>query len=79
MSRKIYEIAAEIHTDWKKVNYAAYPYLDAMDDIESVDSMYYQDSAASIVRYFLSNATTWKGEVARRIKKELNEMVEGIY
>lgn len=79
MSRKISEIAVEIRKDWKKVSPYAEPYLDAMSEIWSVQSMYYQDSAASVVRYFLGNATTWKGEVARRIKKELNEMIEGVY
>jgi len=27
------------------------------------------------VRYFLSNATTWRGDTARRIKAELKEML----
>ncbi|KKN85473.1 hypothetical protein LCGC14_0277920 [marine sediment metagenome] len=79
MTRKIKEIAAEIRKDWKKVSIHAEPYLGAMEVIESADNEYYWDSAASVTRYFLSNATTWKGEVARRIKKELNEMIEGIY
>ena len=79
MSREIYEIAKEIRKDWKKVNYAAEPYLDAMEQLVSVDSMYYLDSAASVVRYFLSNAKTWRGDVARRVKVELNKMVEGKY
>ena len=28
-----------------------------------------------IVRYFLSNATTWRGEDARRIKAELKALL----
>lgn len=79
MSRKISEIAAEIRKDWKKVSVHAEPYLDAMDSIELVTDEYFWDPASSVVRYFLGNATTWKGEVARRVKKELNEMVKGIY
>jgi len=34
------------------------------------------DSGDSIVRYFLSNASTWRGETARRVKKELNAMLK---
>ena len=80
MARKINEIAKEIREDWfKKVSPHADPYLDAMEQLESVDDMFYCDSAPSIIRYFLGNATSWRGEVARRIKKELNEMVEGVY
>lgn len=79
MSRKINEIAKEIRGDWMKVNYAAVPYLEAMEQLESVDQKYGWDSAPSIIRYFLANARTWKGEVAKRVKKELNAMIEGIY
>ena len=73
--RPIYEIAREIRKDWgAKVNYAAKPYLDAMMQLNSIDDYYYFDSAKSVVLYFLCNAGTWRGETAKRIKKELNEM-----
>lgn len=76
MSRQLNEIAQEIKNDWgAKVNYGAKPYLDAMFQLKSIDDMYYQDSADSIVRYFLSNASTWRGEVAKRVKTELKQMV----
>lgn len=69
-------IATEIRQDWKKVNYAAEPYLEAMEVLNSIEDMYYFDTAVSVVLYFLSNASTWHGEVAKRIKKELHNMVE---
>ena len=75
--RPISLIAAAIRLDWKKVNYGAAPYLDAMHSIESIDDNYYQDSAKSIVLYFLSNASSWKGEKAREIKKELKHLLKG--
>lgn len=74
--RPICEIAREIRKDWKKVNFAAKPYLDAMMSLESIDDRYYFDSAKSVVLYFLSNAGTWRGETAKRIKAELKEMCE---
>ena len=74
-NRPLYTIAADIRSDWKKVNYAAVPYLDAMQQLNSIDDNFILDSARSIVRYFLSNATTWRGEKAREIKAELNAMV----
>ena len=74
-NRQINEIAAEIKSDWKKVNYGAEPYLDAMQSINGIDENYGLDSAKSIVTYFLANATTWRGENARRIKKELKDMI----
>ena len=74
-NRQINEIAAEIKSDWKKVYFGAVPYLDAMQSINSIDENYGLDNAKTIVIYFLSNATTWRGENARRIKKELKDMI----
>jgi len=74
-NRPLYTIAADIRSDWKKVNYAAVPYLDAMQQLNSIEDNFILDSARSIVRYFLSNATTWRGEKAREIKAELKAMV----
>ena len=73
-ARPLYSIAAEIRHDWQKVNYAAKPYLDAMATLESASDTYAYDTARSIVCYFLSNATTWKGDTARRIKAELKSL-----
>ena len=44
----------------------------------TIQENYFLDSAESIVLYFLSNAQTWRGEVARRIKKELKEMLKEV-
>jgi hypothetical protein len=76
-TRPIYEIASDIRYDWPppQRNYAAVPYLSAMGGLNSIDDMYGADSARTVVRYFLSNAGTWKGETARRIKAELKAML----
>jgi hypothetical protein len=73
--RKLYEIAAEIRSDWTKPYFGAVPYIDAMSTLNSIDDMYYHDTARSIVLYFLSNARTWRGETAKRIKIELNSLI----
>ena len=73
--RSIREIASEIEADWAKVNYAARPYLDAMYSLESVSDKVLSDSAHTVITYFLSNASTWRGEKARAIKAELKEML----
>ena len=81
MSRSIREIAKEIREDWSKskggVWYGAKPYLAAMFSLDSMGDVYGMDNAKSVILYFLSNAQTWRGEVARRVKKELNAMVKG--
>jgi hypothetical protein len=80
MMRKIYEIAEEIEKSWVKngksnVWFGARDYLDAMHSLEYVTDVYFADTAKDIVLYFLSNATTWRGEDARRIKAELKSML----
>lgn len=76
MTRSISVIAAEIRKDWKKPYFGAVPYLQAMFSLDNVTENYGADDAKSIVLYFLSNATTWKGPVARQIKAELKAMVK---
>jgi hypothetical protein len=69
--RPLCEIANEIRDDWKKPYFGAVPYLNAMFGLYSINDQYGADSAKSIVLYFLSNASTWRGETAKRVKKEL--------
>ena len=76
-TRTLNTIAREISNDWAKPNYAAKPYLDAMLHLDTIRDSYYYDDAASVVRYFLANATSWKGETARAIKAELKAMLKG--
>lgn len=73
-NRPLYEIASEIRKDWKKPYFGAKPYLDAMQSLHSVGENYGWDDGRSIVLYFLANATTWKGETARRVKAELKQL-----
>ena len=74
MSRPLYEIASEIRKDWSPVSPDAKPYLDAMRWMVSINDDYYADTATSVVLYFLSNAASWRGENARRIKAELKSL-----
>ena len=73
-TRPLYEIAREIRRDWKKVYFGAVPYLDAMSTLDSINDNYMFDSGKSVVIYFLSNASTWRGETAKRVKAELKKM-----
>lgn len=76
MTRSLSTIAREIRSDWAKPYFGAVPYLDAMATLDSIEDNYYADDARSVVLYFLSNATTWKGETARRIKAELKALAK---
>lgn len=74
--RPLHVIAREIRSDWTKVWFGAVPYLDAMSQLDSINDNYGCDPGKQIVAYFLGNATTWKGEVARRVKAELKAMLK---
>ena len=69
--QNISTIAREISREWKNVNYAAKPYLQAMYSLDSVKDSYYEDSAKSIVSYFLCNASGYRGEAAKAHKAAL--------
>jgi len=75
--RSLSDIAYEIRRLWRPVYFGAVPYLYAMSRLNDIGDKYGFDDARSIVLYFLSNARTWKGEHARRIKAELNAMLKG--
>lgn len=73
-TRTLHEIATEIVVLWKKPYFGAVPYLQAMLRLRTVDDSFGQDRADDVVLYFLSNARTWRGEDAKRIKAELKSM-----
>jgi hypothetical protein len=75
--RSLSAIARDIREDWKPVNYAAKPYLDAMSELDSINDKYMFDSGRSVVLYFLANASSWRGDKARAIKSELKAMTKG--
>ena len=76
----ISDIATIIRKDWVKtkgsVNYAAKPYLDAMLRMNKITDNYGADDGKSIVLYFLCNASTWQGTVAKTIKLHLNKLAK---
>ena len=74
--RKLSEIAREIRADWPNIYFGAVPYVDAMRELSSINDRYFADSAKSIVLYFLANAQSWRGPVARRVKAELKAIVQ---
>lgn len=76
-ARPLSTIAHDIRVDWAKPYFGAVPYLDAMETLGTMQDKYFYDDAPSVVRYFLANATTWKGETARAIKAELKAMLKG--
>jgi hypothetical protein len=76
----IRDIAVRILADWrtqgKGVNFAAVPYLDAMLTMEDISDSYGLDDGKGIVTYFLSNASSYRGETARELKAELKRRIK---
>jgi hypothetical protein len=68
--KTVSQIAREIRQNWAKPYFGAVPYLNAM-----LYENYGFDGERSIVLYFLSNASTYRGEIAKEHKKQLKEIV----
>ncbi len=79
-TRSLSDIAKEIEQDWSTMKSGvcveAQTYLDAMKTLQTMSDSYFLDSARAIVMYFLANARTWRGKVARRVKIELKSMLD---
>jgi hypothetical protein len=58
------------------IYFGAVPYLQAMACVNALDDQYGCEDGRTQVLYFLSNAQTWKGEVAKAIKAELNKRLK---
>ena len=75
--RAISTIAREIVKDWgPKMYFGAKPYVNAMLQLNKITDKYGFEDGKSIVLYFLANASSWRGETARRIKAELKQICE---
>lgn len=75
-TKSLSQIAKLIYASWPKVHPTAAPYLDAMTRIESINDKYYADSAYSVVAYFISNSSQFKGEEAKLFKAELKDRMK---
>lgn len=77
----VHDIAFLIRKNWKAtskngVYFAAVPYLEAMASMVSVNDKYGCDDGKSMIIYFLGNATSWRGEVAKAVKAELKRRIK---
>lgn len=76
-NRSISSIARDINKAWAKPYFGAKPYLDAMTQLHSINDKFYEDSASSVVMYFLANASTFRGNDAKVLKLELKNLLKG--
>jgi hypothetical protein len=79
--RSLATIAGEIMgSPWYRSNASIYArdYVQAMASMRSINDQYFADTAESVVRYALSNMTTWRGDQARAIKAELKDLLKGV-
>lgn len=72
----ISQIAQKVQKDWTKMPQSAAVYLNAMLTMTTIDENYGVDRGDMIVRYFLSNATYWRGETAKAVKAELKRRLK---
>ena len=70
-------ISSDHRAQRKRVYFGAEPYLGAMYSLRSMSDTYGADPAPMIVNYLLCNLGSWKGEVAKAVKKELKLRLKG--
>ena len=68
----------EVEANWAKISPEARPFLNALklNRTRSIRSVIGADSSEKIVKKLISAMRTWKGPVARRLKRELEEKAE---
>lgn len=74
---ELWQIAVIIKKEWNKVYYGAVPYIQAMETLSTIEDNYCMDNGRDIVARFLGNAGTWRGQIARDVKKHLNKLLKG--
>jgi hypothetical protein len=72
--RPLSMIAEDIRENWPDPWPHAVPFIEKMATINAVTDDYLNESAKSVVLYFLANAMYWRGPEATRIKAELRAM-----
>jgi hypothetical protein len=73
----LYELADVIWREGRGkpwFNYAK-PYVEAMGSLTTASDQYFMDSGVSVCLYALSNLTSWRGEVARKIKADIKRHI----
>lgn len=79
-SMTLSELARLIRRTWRKgirgsttnLSPHAEPYVGSMSQCDAIDERFYAEGIRESVLRFLCNAQTWRGEVARLVKAELN-------
>lgn len=71
------QIASEIRKDWAKPYFGAVPYLNSLASLDTMkDEGFGFDMPNEQILYFLSNASSWRGETARTVKAELKRRMK---
>lgn len=71
-----WEFGNEIKINWEFPSGYAIPYIDALCRLGDWNSHYVHEHAFGIAARFLVNASTWKGDVAKRVKSELKKILK---
>lgn len=70
------QISDLISNSWNNMPEKAYCYVEAMSQIESLEDKYGDyETGLEIVSYFLTNAKTWQGNIAKNVKQHLNNLI----
>jgi hypothetical protein len=74
--RSLATIAQEINELWSKQHYGAIMPIIAMENMVTTRDHYRSISGKDAIQLFLANASSWRGDDAKRIKAELKHMLK---
>jgi hypothetical protein len=74
--RSLATIAQEINELWPDPYFGALLYIIAMENMATTRDHYRTISGKAAIQLFLANASSWRGDDARRIKAELKHMLK---
>ena len=75
-TRALWQIARDIRADWPMPYVGAKPYIRAMTALDTIDEAHSAGTGRDVVRLFLVNAGSWRGDTAREIKAELRALLD---
>jgi hypothetical protein len=74
-NRLIWEIAEDIDKEYDNLPESAIPFIDKLLALNKLEDSYEGQDAYSIIFQFLLCAIDWRGPIASKVKRELNQII----
>ena len=73
---RLSQISDLIYRNWNNMPLNAYRYVEAMFQLDNINESFNNETGVEIISYFLANAKSWQGDVAKDVKQYLNNLIK---